>query len=355
MKHAILTKDHKRPRLRAAFIASLLVCIFIADTVTNFEIAFAVFYIAVILIAMGFLTTRAVVALAAGCIGLTVLSLFLTRSGSFESGLFNCGISTCAIGVTTYLALKTAAAQAAVFDAQEQFARMARLTRLGELTASIAHEVNQPLAAVATSADACRRWLDHTPPNLERARQAAERIVGDAKRASDVIERVRRLARSEAHRERVDLNEAAVEAVGMAEHEIERNSVALQLHLEDDLPPVMADKIQIQQVIGNLLLNAIEAMAAVPSFKRELVVSSFLGRGGTVVFTVSDSGSGMKQTTIDHLFDAFWTTKESGMGIGLTISRAIIEAHAGSISVTSAPRMGTVVQFSLPAAEEERA
>ncbi|WP_244598773.1 sensor histidine kinase [Rhizobium tubonense] len=349
----MFSKEQNRPKLRAAFIASLLICIFVADTVTNFEIAFAVFYIAVILIAIGFLSTRGVVVLASICIGLTVLSLFLTRRGSFEAGLFNCGISTCAIGITTYLALKTVAAQAAVYDAQEQFARMARLTRLGELTASIAHEVNQPLAGMATSADACRRWLDHAPPNLERARLAAERIVSDAKRASDVIVRVRRLAKSEPpHQERFDLNEAAAEAVGMAEHEIERNSVSLQMNLAEDLPSVMADKIQIQQVISNLLLNAIEAMTGVPSFKRELAVSSSRDDEGRVVFAVADSGSGMKQTTIDHLFEAFWTTKESGMGIGLTISRSIIEAHGGRISVTSAPRMGTIVQFSLPAAEE---
>jgi len=342
--------------MRCAFIAALVVCIFTADTVTNFEIAFAVFYIAVILIAMGFLSTRAVVALASFCIGLTVLSLFLTRHGSFEAGLFNCGISSCAIAVTTYLSLKTTAAQAAAFQVQEQLERMARVTRLGELTASIAHEVNQPLAAVATSADACRRWLDHTPPNVERARQAALRIFDDTKRASDVVARVRRLASSEQPQlERVDVNEAVADALGMAEQAIERNHVILKHDLSNDLPPVMADRIQIQQVISNLLLNAIEAMAEVPSFKRELTVVSSRDEIGSVVIAVTDSGSGMKQATMDRLFDAFWTTKKSGMGIGLTISRAIIEAHAGHISVTSAPRMGTTVQFILPAAGQEAA
>ncbi|WP_429932510.1 sensor histidine kinase [Agrobacterium vitis] len=356
MKHILFSQHQNRPKLRAVFILFLLVCIFAADTITNFEIAFAVFYIAVILIAIGFLSMRGVVALAMVCIGLTVFSLFLTRRGSFESGLLNCGISTCAIGVTTYLALKIVAAQAAIYDAQAQFSRMARLTRLGELTASIAHEVNQPLAAVTTSADACRRWLDHTPPNLERARQAAERIASDVKRASDVIVRVRRLARSEPpQRESFDLNAATTEAIGLAEHELERNSIALEMALADDLPPVLADRIQIQQVIGNLLLNAIEAMAAVPSFKRELLVSTFLDGDDRIVLAVADSGPGMKQSTLDHLFEAFWTTKESGMGIGLAISRSIIEAHGGRISVTSAHRMGTVVQFSLPLSEESKA
>ncbi|MBO9135128.1 HAMP domain-containing histidine kinase [Rhizobium sp. B230/85] len=355
MMHAIFLKQQKRPRLRAAFIVLLMISIFIADTVTDFEIAFAVFYIAVILIAIGFLSTRGVIALAVLCICLTVVSLLLTRHGSFEAGLFNCGISACAIGITTYLGLKTVAAQAAVYDAQEQFGRMARLTRLGELTASIAHEINQPLAAVTTSADACRRWLDHSPPNLDRARQAAERIVGDAKRASDVIVRVRGLAKNDVpHRESFDLNAAAAEAIEMARHEMERNSVVLRLDLAQDMAMVMADKIQIQQVISNLLLNAIEAMTDVPSFKRELAISSSYDDATGATFIVADSGIGMKQSTIDHLFEAFWTTKESGMGIGLSISRSIIEAHGGRISVTSAPRMGTTVQFSLPAKEDDQ-
>lgn len=353
MKHTLLSQHQNRPRLRAVFILFLLGCIFAADTITNFEIAFAVFYIAVILIAIGFLSMRGVVVLALICIVLTVLSLFLTRRGSFESGLFNCLISTCAIGITTYLALKIVAAQAAIYDAQAQFSRMARLTRLGELTASIAHEVNQPLAAVATSADACRRWLDHTPPNVERARQAAERIAAEVKRAGDVIVRVRRLAKSgPPQQEPFDLNEATVEALGLAEHDIETNSIALGLALADGLPLVMADKIQIQQVISNLVLNAIEAMAGVPSFKRELTVSTSRDGEGNVVLAVADSGTGMKQNTLDHLFEAFWTTKETGMGIGLAISRSIVESHGGRISVVSAHRMGTVVQFSLLSADQ---
>ncbi|MDQ0395560.1 sensor histidine kinase [Labrys monachus] len=350
----MLSKQRNRPGLRAVFIASLLICIFVADTVTDFEIAFAVFYIAVILSAIGFLSTRGVVFLASVCVGLTAISLLLTKQGSFEAGVFNCGISASAIGVTTYLALKTVAAQAAAHDAQEQLARVARLTRLGALTASIAHEVNQPLAAVVTSADACRRWLAHEPPNLAKARQAAERIVRDASRAGEVIARVRGLARNEpSRREPLDLNEAAIEAVAMAQHEIERNGVALQWHLAEDLPAAMADRVQIQQVIGNLLLNALEAMAGLPSFRRELEISSSRDADGNIVLAVADSGAGMKPSVLEHAFDAFWTTKETGMGIGLAISRSIIEAHGGRIWATSEPRMGAVFRFSLPAAGKD--
>jgi C4-dicarboxylate-specific signal transduction histidine kinase len=356
MTYDMLSKYQNRPALRAAFITSLMICIFVADTVTDFEIAFAVFYIAVILIAIGFLSARGVAVLASICVGLTVTSLFMTRHGSFEAGLLNCGISASAIGVTTYLALKTVAAQAAAYEAQGQLARVARLTRLGELTASIAHEVNQPLAAIVTSADACRRWLDHDPPNLEKARQAAERIVRDANRASDVIARVRGLAKTgPPQRERLSLNETVIDAVAMAQGEIERNSVSLRMNLAEDLPTVIADKIQIQQVISNLLLNAIEAMAEIPSFRRELEISSYRDDDGKIVLAVADSGLGLKPTALDHLFEAFWTTKENGMGIGLSISRSIIEAHGGHIWATSEPRMGAVLRFSLPHAGDGRA
>ncbi|WP_413988138.1 sensor histidine kinase [Labrys okinawensis] len=350
-RNAMFTGHHARPGLRAAMILILLGCVFVADTVTDYEIAFAVFYIVVILLAIGFLSTRGVIVLAGVCVALTVLSLFLTRRGMFEAGLLNCGISVAAIGITTYLVLQTVAAQASAFEAQTQLARVARLTSLGALTASIAHEVNQPLAAIVTSGDACRRWLDREPPNLEKARQAADRIINDANRASDVIIRVRGLARSELpHREALDFNDVIKESLAQAQAEIERNSISIRLRLADGLPPILADRIQVQQVIGNLLLNAMEAMHDMPTFKRELEVASFIDNAGMATITVADSGIGIKPAELERLFDAFWTTKEGGMGIGLSISRTIIEAHGGSISVSSKPRMGATFRVSLPVA-----
>ena len=351
-RDALPPRQHNRPKLRAAAISTLLVAVFVADTITKFEIAIAVFYIVVILLAIGYMSTRGVILLAGLCVGLTGLSLVLSRHGSFEAGLMNCGISIAAIATTTYLVLKTVAAQASAFEAQAQMVRVARLTSLGALTASIAHEVNQPLAAIATSGGACRRWLNRDPPNIDKARQAIDRIVDDANRAGDVITRVRSLAKSEPpHREALNLNDTIGEAIAIAQNEMENNNIILHLGLAEDLPLVLADRVQILQVIGNLLLNAMEAMHDVPSFKRELEITTVREDRDSIAFTVTDDGTGIKPAVLDHLFEAFWTTKEGGMGIGLSISRSIVEAHGGQIAVTSTPRMGATFRVSLPFAE----
>lgn len=347
-------KQTSRPRLRAVLILALLIAVFVADTLTRFEIAIAVFYIAVIVLAVRSMSTRGVIALACLCVGLTVLSLLLTQNGSFNSGMMNCGISIAAIAITTFLVLKTVAAQAAAFEAQAQMARVARLSSLGALTASIAHEVNQPLAAIATSGDACRRWLERDPPNIEKARQAVERIVADANRAGEVIKRVRSQVKSERpHRQILDLNGLIGEAVEIARGELERNAIVLHLTLADDLPNIEADRVQMLQVIGNLLLNAVDAMRETPSFKRNLEINTLRDGSHMVAFLVTDAGTGIMPAMLDHLFEAFWTTKQEGMGIGLSISRSIVEAHRGQISVRSTPRMGATFRVSLPVAERK--
>ncbi|ALN75234.1 sensor histidine kinase [Aureimonas sp. AU20] len=342
----------RRPRWRLAALAVLTGSIFVADTVTHFEIAVAVFYTAVILLAIELLSVRGVVALAVFCAVLTVASLFLTRSGAFDSGLMNCAISVLAIAVTTYLSLKLVAAKAAVFEAQAKLGQMARLTRLGELTASIAHEINQPLAAISMSAQAGCRWLNREPPDLAKAQQALGRVVEAANRAGDVIIRVRGLAKGEMPRkQRLDLNEMLREATVLAQGEIERNAIALSLDLAEGLPPLLADKVQLQQVMANLLLNAIEAMSAVPEAQRELEIASFREGARDIGFSISDTGVGLGTNALDHLFDSFWTSKEGGMGIGLTISRSIVEAHGGRIWATSKPRLGAVFRCTLPSCE----
>jgi C4-dicarboxylate-specific signal transduction histidine kinase len=336
-----------RPALHFAVLVLLMALIFVADTLTELEIAVSVFYAAVILGAIDLLPKRGVVILACACVALTAVSFALTAAGATKAGLINAAISVAAIAITTYLALKIVTAEAAVHESRAQLARMARVTSLGELAASIAHEVNQPLAAVATSAHACQRWLALEPANLEKARLSIARIIGEAERAGAVIARVRGLIKGGApQKEWLDLNWAASEAIALAHSEIERKAIALRASLASDLPPVLADKVQLQQVIANLILNAMEAMADGPG--RELEVSS-RAEAGTVVFAVADAGVGLSADALGHLFEAFWTTKPGGIGIGLAICRSIVEAHGGRIWATARPDGGTLFQFSLPA------
>ncbi|WP_337270022.1 sensor histidine kinase [Oryzifoliimicrobium ureilyticus] len=346
-------QQDRRLRLRGFALASLIVAVFVADTVTQYEVAIAVFYIVVIVLAVGYLSIRGVIRLAGLCVGLTALSLFLTQHGSFDTGVLNAIISTAAIGITTYLVLKTLNAQATVFEAQTQLARATRLASLAALTASIAHEVNQPLAAVVTSADASRRWLDRDPPNIEKAVSALARIAEDASRAGEVIKRVRSLAKSDApDRKLSDFNTIVHEAVAITQGELEKNNILVKLSLEEDLPLIPVDRIQIIQIVINLLLNAIDAMRHLPSFKRVLSISSFRQEDDTLSLVVADVGTGIEPAVLEHLFEAFWTTKEHGMGVGLSITRTMVEAHGGTISVSSRPRIGTEFTVSLPVPKE---
>lgn len=337
--------------LVAAVLLVAIAAIFVADTVTDYAIAAAVFYTAVILFATRLLPARSVVALACVCIALTVLSVALTHSGAYEVGIVNTAISIVAIGVTTYLSLKLVAAEAAAHESRERLLRMARVTSLGELTASIAHEVNQPLAAVVTSAGACKRWLAQDPPNIDNARRTVDRIVEEANRASTVITRVRGLASNKASEKAVfDLNVLVREIVTLAHDQIDRHDIALRLYLPEDLPEVMADRVQIGQVIGNLVLNAVEAIAVSSSQTRELEIATEGESREGVRFSVADTGIGLRAGEAEHLFDAFWTTKKDGIGLGLTISRSIIEANGGRIWAEQNDGGGAVLSFSLPVA-----
>lgn len=338
-----------RKAFRLAIIAVLMAAIFIIDTITDLEIAASVFYIIAILLAVGQFRRGNIIGLASACIALTLLSSLLTTGGSREAGLVNIAISVSAIVITTYLALKMVAAEAAVHEARAQLVRVTRVTSLGELTASIAHEVNQPLAGLVTSSNACLRWLSQNPPNIDKARRSIERIIDDANRASQVIQRIRSLARSEApKREVIDINEAVAEAIALAKSEIERHGIALRINLNAMLPRVYADRIQFQQVIGNLLLNAIESMSGVSQTRRLLEIASGMDGADMAVVSVADSGTGLSANAQNHLYEAFWTTKEGGTGIGLTISRSIIEAHGGRIWSGGNAPAGAIFYVGLP-------
>lgn len=241
----------------------------------------------------------------------------------------------------------------ALQKAQTELAHVTRVMTLGELTASIAHEVNQPLAAIVTNGNATLRWLGGATPNLSEARQAVERIIKDSYRASEVISRIRTLVKKAPPRsDLVDLNEVIVEVFALAQSEARRNRVSLKRQLKNELPLVRGDRVQLQQVILNLIVNGLEAIAKSRDGARELIVRSDRDEEDRVIVAVSDSGEGLDATNSEHLFDAFFTTKPDGMGMGLAISRTIIEAHGGRLWATSNSPRGAVFQFTLPANAE---
>lgn len=344
--------DRMRAWLHLVFKLILLACVmailFAVDTTTNYEVAAAVFYTMVVLGAAPFLNRRSLILLSALCIVLTVLSFAMTPKGNLSTGLANMGISIVTIFMTTGLILKMEVARQAAQDAHTKLVRIARIKSLEGLTTSIAHEINQPLAAIVTSGTACSHWLAHDPPNLDRARLALGRILQDAGRASSIVARVRSLTRGETPKATVFVfNDAVQDVVGVSRGEIERHGIALKLELAPELPSVYADQVQIQQVIGNLLLNAIEAILSGPPRNRTIHMISEVANG-MVQLSIHDSGAGIPAGIRDHLFEAFWTTKEDGMGIGLSISRTLVEANGGQIFVEQGETGGAIFWFTVP-------
>jgi PAS domain S-box-containing protein len=239
----------------------------------------------------------------------------------------------------------------ALREAQAELARVTRVTMLGELTASIAHEVNQPLAAVVMNGNACRRWLAADPPDLDEARQAAQRVVKDGVRAGEVLARIRALVRrGETERDAVDVNDVIREALGFTRTELERQKLAVHTELSDGLPAVVADRVQLQQVLVNLILNARDAMADAPEPSGDLTVRSRRGCSGEVLVEVEDCGRGIDQAQAERIFEAFFSTKPAGLGMGLSVSRSIIEMHGGRIWATDNEGRGATMRFTLPPA-----
>jgi signal transduction histidine kinase len=230
-----------------------------------------------------------------------------------------------------------------------QLVHMSRVMTTAELTTSIAHEVNQPLGSIMASVGPCLRWLRAQPPDLGSAMGALERIANDAERASQVINRVRALVRREPPRvEDVDVNQIISEVLALTRDQMHSYGVALHTELAADIEAVRGDRIQLQQVVLNLIANAIEAMSAVPDRQRRLAVLSIKDDGGGVRVEVRDSGPGVARHAAEQLFEPFYTTKEDGIGMGLWICRSIIEAHRGRLWVTSNAPHGAAFQFWLP-------
>jgi len=240
-------------------------------------------------------------------------------------------------------------AEEALRHAQAELAHVTRVMTLGELTASISHEVNQPIAAVVLNGQVCLRLLALETPRVDEMRAAVERIVKDANRASEVIQRIRALAkRTEPQMTSLDINDVIREAILLVQREVLSHGVSLQTELASGLPPVLGDRVQLQQVVINLLMNGVEAMASVTDRPREILIRSQLHEAGQVLVAVLDSGIGIDSETAERLFSAFFTTKPSGMGMGLSISRSIIRAHGGRLWVSPNPDHGAAFQFTVP-------
>ena len=242
---------------------------------------------------------------------------------------------------------------AALETARTELARVSRVTTLGELTTSIAHEVAQPLGGMIASAAACTRWLAAEPPDLAEARSALDNITADGKRAREVIGRIRALTKRQTPRkERLDVNHEALEVLALTEQELRGHDIVLRTQLDRTLPRVAGDRVQLQQVLINLIMNAIEAMSGVRDRPRELTIVSGQDGPKAVRVEVRDSGTGLDPKGAERVFEAFYTTKAEGIGIGLSISRSIVEAHGGRLWASPNAPHGAVFRFSLPVTEE---
>lgn len=244
----------------------------------------------------------------------------------------------------------------ALHRAHAELSHVARVSTLGELTASIAHEINQPLAAVVANGEASLRWMQRDIPDLEEVRSSVRRMISNGQRASDVVARLRALARkSETPRMKLTLNDIVEDVLPLVERELARNGVVLELELEPSPPVLLGDRVQLQQVVINLIMNAVQAMAELDKRKRRLTISSRSGPENSdrpsAILDVLDTGTGLHPEAASKLFTAFFTTKANGMGMGLSICRSIIEAHGGRISAAPGARSGARFTLNLPTAE----
>ncbi|HKW17079.1 MAG TPA: ATP-binding protein [Terriglobales bacterium] len=253
------------------------------------------------------------------------------------------------------LEIKVSERSAALMQTQAELARLSRVLSMGELTASIAHEISQPITAVVTNGHACLQWLSTVPPNLEKVQQSAESIIKDGNRAGAVIARIRALFRKEEPvKNWVDINEVIQELVGFLRHEATIRHISIRTDLTSSLPAIKADRVQLQQVILNLVMNAMDALSEASNPAKEIVIRSRAQGENEVLVAVEDCGAGINLEVADKVFEPFFTTKPNGIGVGLSISRSIVESHQGRLWASANPTGGAILQFSLPMQRQSR-
>jgi NO-binding membrane sensor protein with MHYT domain len=290
----------------------------------------------------------------------TICTANATLEGAHEHGTFDETSLALAIAGFTLADLvalfaslsKRKRVEGALRQTRADLAHIHRVTAMGELAASISHEVMQPLGAGITNVEAALRWLGSQPPDLDEVRQALGRAVNNERRAAEIIGRIRALIKKEPPRkDSLEINEAIVEVIAVTRGEVRKNNVSVQTQLAEGLPLIQGDRVQLQQVILNLIINAVEAMNGVSEGSHELLIGTGKDASGGVLVAVQDSGPGLNPESFEHMFDSFYTTKHGGMGMGLSICRSIVEAHGGRIWATPNAGPGITVQFTLPIAE----
>jgi C4-dicarboxylate-specific signal transduction histidine kinase len=333
-------------------IAALVLLSYVA-LLLGFDFAQARFWllaIVVVLSLMGsYLTSIALSVVAVACLSYFFTPpIFSFRVDQEEDLLALLAFLTASIVITILAAKIRRMSEEELLHTRAELARFGRVAILGELTASVAHELNQPLAGLVSSGEACRHWLASQPPNIDRANQSLDRIIRDADRARTVVERVRGLAKNSPPRKvGVDVRDAIREVMVLTRGEAELNQIKLEAQLAEDLPLVQADRVQFQQVCLNLIVNAIEALKDIRNGPRKMLVQAEK-EPHDVRITVADTGTGFDSKDSEAIFNAFYTTKPDGMGMGLAISRSIIEAHGGRLWATGNIPRGAKFQFTLP-------
>ena len=345
-----------RSALLKAAIVLLAAAIFALDALTSMDSAIAVMYVVVVL-ATVHVWPRRVLAVTAACLMLTLAAHLITGwFGIVNSSLARCAVSLAAIGISGYLAHAGAQATARLLQREEslrlsrmQLAHATRVTTLGELAASIAHEVNQPLAAISANGEAALRWLRRQQPDPQEVEHALRRMLDDTCRASEVIRRIRALAqKSEATFAPVELAGIVHDCVALLQRELASHGARLAVDVADDVPPVAGDRVQLQQVLINLLMNGMQAMEPHGGTLRLSVAPLDRPDGNGVRIAVADEGPGIPEDCYGRLFEPFYSTKPDGMGMGLPICRSIVEAHGGRIAaVPGGP--GATLEITLPA------
>ena len=342
-----------RSKILSAVAIVLAAGIFVGDSVTEADVDVAVLYVTVVLIANYVCSRRGLLLVGLGCIALTLASLpFSPDEDPFTlNSLANTGLAIAAIAAVTFITIKNRDTEDQLAQSRAQLAHVDRVTTLGEITASIAHEVSQPLAAITTNGQAGLRFLGRDPPDLGEARDALKRMVAEGQRAAQIVQQIRGFTKkTTADPAALDLNAAIGDSIALVQREIAKRGVLLRQELASPLPGIVGDRIQLQQVMVNLIMNGLDALEPVNGRPRELVIRSAKDGVGHVMVSVQDSGVGIEAEASDRLFDAFYTTKPNGMGLGLSICRTIIEAHGGQMWASSNSGPGTTLQFRLPLA-----